>query len=87
MKDIIKELAHHCSQTEAAAFAVLANHIRDQVGSSMRTNVESEDKPIEELIDFLKGLEDAMVNSITKNDGNVVMHVGHAARQMNPLLS
>jgi len=83
----IKELAHHCSQTEAAAFAVLASHVRDNVASNTRTGVKSEDKPIEELIDALKFIEDAMVGSIARNDGNVVMHIGHAARQLNPLLS
>jgi len=85
--DTLKELAHHCSQTEAAAFAVLASHVRDNIASNTRTGVESEDQPIEDLISVLKFLEDAMVNSIARSDGNVVMHIGHAARQLNPLLS
>lgn len=85
--DQLKEIAHHCVQSEAAAFAVLAAHVRENAESQMQTGIESADQPIHDMIQVLETLEEVMLASIKTNDGNVVHWIGIAAKQMNPLLS
>ena len=85
--DSIKDLAHCCSPSQAAAFAVLCNSVREEVSSRTMSGVPSEDQPIEDLIQNLRMMEECMLEAIKRNDVNVVRWIGAAAKQMNPLLS
>jgi hypothetical protein len=72
-----KELAHNMSQSQAALLAVLMSDIRANI-------IKPEEK--EALFDALKQLEQAAVDSIQANDGEVISWIGQAAKQANPLL-
>lgn len=81
----------YCSQTEAAAIAVIAANVRKNIEEKKGWVAELvEPQPVAEenlVHDFLQELESAAIYAIENNDGNVVLHLGTAAKQMNPLLS
>lgn len=76
-------------QGQAAALAVLAANVRKCQQDLLDSRVDQVPMTEREMavITFWKMLEDIGVQSIAHNDGNVVEHIGTAARQMNPLLS
>ncbi len=85
IEEMLDECRFECymCQTQAAALAVLCADIRAGIES-----VESPEVALipDKAVAILSALEKIAIVSINKNDGNVVKHIGHAARQMNPLL-
>lgn len=75
------------TQTQAAALAVLASNIRNEMmQGAVPVDAESE-QANRNVHAFLEQLEELAIKSIQHNDGEVVLHIGTAAKQMNPLLS
>lgn len=88
-EDLLRAVCHNMSPSEAAALAVLAAHVRSNMDEA-RMRVTSTPSPSDEdqaAYDFLLLMEERAVGAIQVNDGNVVTWIGHAAKQMNPLLS
>ena len=85
IENLLKCLGFNCSQTQAAAFAVLASAVRRDIAKEYN-DPQFDRKSVENVEMFLKLLEDVMVDSIRENDGEVAENIGHAARQMHPLL-
>ena len=75
---ILQKLKNNMSPTQAAALAVLVGDIRAGLGDVTEES--------QELKLWLINFEETAIQSIKANDGEVAQHIGHAARQMNPLL-
>lgn len=91
--DTLRVIAPFMAQTQAAAMAVLCADIRRcstelnrRRGSESDSRTEEEKESTHLAEDILQELELAAINSLAGNDGEVVYHVGCAAKQMNPLL-
>jgi len=88
-----KEIGHYLSQSQAAALAVLCANIRSEhnetktIGNAGSVRVEEDSEVDRAVMSFFQELEAIAVNSIAKNDGQVVHWIGVAAKQMNPLLN
>lgn len=82
-------LRRNLNQTQAAALAVLCSAIRkDMTEWHGKTTVAgSAETDMQAVQEFLSDLEKLGIQSIGENDGEIVLHIGTAAKQMNPLLS
>ena len=88
-KELHIAIMRFCSQTEAAAFAVLTEHIANRINEDILGTPLSQDEltVLMQARETLFSMRDSALKSIDKNDGRIVEHIGTAAKQMNPLLS
>ncbi len=71
------------TQTQAAALAVLASDIRQGM-KKLDRELDSQETAVYR---FWSGLETNALKALECRDGEVVQHLGRAAKQMNPLLA
>lgn len=80
------DFGQYLSQSQAAAFAVIAANVRKELDETYPPAPEHAEAH-RCMTSFLQEIEAQATASIARNDGNVVHWIGVAAKQMNPLLS
>ena len=90
LRALVGSAAEQMSPAEIAGMAVIAAHVRanmeaDRNGSSLtESNHPGDCFPLGYM--FMSVVEDELVKML-QNNGSVVRNIGHAAKQINPLLS